>query len=73
MVDKSWYEGTVKNGLRDGIGKYVNPKEEVEYQGEWLDGMRHGKGTLTYKNGSIYEGEWQRGMKWGHGKMTYSS
>lgn len=35
--------------------------------------MRHGKGTLTYKNGSIYEGEWQRGMKWGHGKMTYSS
>ena len=51
----------------------MNPKEEVEYQGEWLDGMRHGKGTLTYKNGSIYEGEWQRGMKWGHGKMTYSS
>jgi hypothetical protein len=36
----------------------VNTKEEVEYQGEWLDGMRHGKGTLTYKNGSVYEGEW---------------
>jgi len=35
--------------------------------------MRHGTGTLTYKNGSVYEGQWERGMKWGQGKMTYAS
>ena len=35
--------------------------------------MRHGKGVLTYNNGSIYEGDWERGMKWGQGKMTYAS
>lgn len=38
-----------------------------------MDGMRHGNGQLTYKNGSIYTGHWQRGMKWGEGKMTYAS
>ena len=35
--------------------------------------MRHGKGVLTYKNGSVYDGLWERGMKWGQGKMTYAS
>lgn len=60
-------------GLRHGTGKYINVKEGVEYVGEWLDGMRHGNGTLTYKNGSIYDGQWERGMKWGDGKMTYAS
>jgi len=63
----------VRNGLRHGNGKYINTQEGVEYQGEWVDGMRDGTGTLTYKNGSVYEGQWERGMKWGNGKMTYAS
>ena len=63
----------MKNGLRHGTGKYVNPEEGVEYSGQWLDGMRHGQGILNYKNGSVYEGQWERGMKWGTGKMTYAS
>ena len=50
------FEGNVKNGLRHGEGFYKNEKEGVEYKGAWLDGMRHGAGTLTYKNGSVYEG-----------------
>jgi hypothetical protein len=56
--DESTYDGQVKNGLRHGVGTYINVKEGVEYKGEWINGMRHGKGTLTYKNGSVYEGEW---------------
>ena len=34
--DSSTYEGEVKNGLRHGRGKYINPKEGVEYEGEWF-------------------------------------
>ena len=76
FVCNDWHSALVPVLLKHEAkpnGKYINAKEGVEYQGEWLDGMRHGQGTLTYKNGSVYEGEWQRGMKWGYGKMTYAS
>ena len=26
-------------------------KEKFEYSGEWLNGKRHGQGTMTYLNG----------------------
>jgi len=44
----------VLNGLRHGKGTYVNQKEGVEYDGDWLNGMRDGYGELRYKNGSVY-------------------
>ena len=53
--------------IRSMVGKVV-PKEmkgKVEYadgstySGEWVKGMRHGKGVYNWKDGSKYEGEWQ--------------
>lgn len=35
--------------------QYVN--NEI-YDGEWLDGLRHGKGILYISNSSKYEGNW---------------
>ena len=35
-----------------------------EYFGGWIDGQRHGQGTLLYANGSMYSGEWRDGKKW---------
>lgn len=61
------------NGLRHGQGNYNNNEEGVEYEGQWVNGMRDGYGELRYKNGSVYQGNWQKGMKWGQGKMTYAS
>lgn len=34
-----------------------------QYQGEWLDNKKHGKGTMTYKNGDRYEGEWEDNVR----------
>lgn len=49
---------------------FVGPKVEV-YVGERnAEGKRHGKGTLTYPNGSVYEGDFVDGKPWGRGKAT---
>lgn len=35
------------------------------YNGEWLEGKRHGRGTLMWEDGSRYEGEWRDNFSWG--------
>ena len=44
-----------------------------KYEGEWKDGMMHGKGVLTDLDGNKYEGEWEKGEMHGTGKMTYKN
>ena len=29
-----------------------------QYQGEFLDDLRHGKGTCNFSDGAVYTGEW---------------
>mmetsp|Transcript_65407 Transcript_65407/g.175478 ORF Transcript_65407/g.175478 Transcript_65407/m.175478 type:complete len:93 (+) Transcript_65407:779-1057(+) len=48
-------------------GKVVNT--DGVYEGEFKDDRRHGKGTMTYVNGSKYEGSWQAGKKYGQGTL----
>lgn len=31
----------------------------IVYEGEWLNGMRHGQGTQIWVDGSRYVGEWK--------------
>ena len=30
-----------------------------KYEGEWLKGVYHGRGKLTYADGRKYDGEWR--------------
>jgi hypothetical protein len=39
------------------------------YTGNWVDGKRHGFGTMKFSNGSVYKGNWLNGME--HGEGTY--
>jgi len=39
--------------------------------GYWLKGLRHGKGTFYYSNGSKYEGDWEENHKHGQGVFTF--
>lgn len=39
--------------------------------GYWLKGLRHGKGTFYYSNGSKYEGDWAENHKHGQGTFTF--
>jgi len=40
------------------------------YIGEWVQGIRHGKGIFQYASGAKYDGMWERGVKHGHGRYT---
>ena len=41
------------------------------YVGYWKNGLRHGKGTFYYSNGSKYEGDWFENFKHGTGIFTF--
>jgi hypothetical protein len=43
----------------------------TKYEGFMLNGMRHGKGKFTYKEGSYYDGEWQNNKMHGYGMLYY--
>lgn len=40
------------------------------YEGQWKKGKRHGKGVLTYPNGSFFDGYWKNGLLHGTGKFV---
>ncbi len=44
------------------------------YVGSLYDGLcmlRHGEGTMRFKDGGVYTGEWDSGHMHGHGNMQY--
>ena len=56
---KDSYEGEEHNGKPHGIGikNYVNGDY---YRGEWVNGLKEGRGTHSYfELQSRYEGEWK--------------
>ena len=40
------------------------------YEGEYMDGLRHGWGTCVLPNGHMYEGEWSEGVEHGFGVIS---
>ena len=43
------------------------------YQGEWRQGLKHGKGRMSHSNGDMYEGEWWEGAMCGRGRYVHSN
>ncbi|XP_075626229.1 MORN repeat-containing protein 3 isoform X3 [Balearica regulorum gibbericeps] len=42
-----------------------------QYTGEWLDNLKHGKGTQVWKcTGAIYSGDWKFGKRDGYGSYS---
>lgn len=68
--NKSVYSGEVKNGLRHGRGTFKSEEEEIDYEGEWKEGVKDGNGRLKIKN-SLYEGRFLRGKKHGKGRIKW--
>nr|XP_020655180.1 radial spoke head 10 homolog B2-like isoform X1 [Pogona vitticeps]XP_020655181.1 radial spoke head 10 homolog B2-like isoform X1 [Pogona vitticeps] len=73
--DGSIYEGEVKNGIRHGFGMYKCGTYPVSYIGQWVEGKRHGKGTIYYntESSSWYEGDFVYNVKSGWGIRCYKS
>lgn len=70
------YTGAWHNNLPHGFGTLVWLDDDKEkniknrYQGEWVQGQRHGYGVFYYANGSIYEGFWKHNLKDGQAVFT---
>lgn len=67
------FAGKCENGRRSGEGSLSFPGGG-SYEGQFLDNMRHGHGTLKEKDSSRYEGPWERdGPGTGEVDVTYPS
>lgn len=60
---------------RNGVHKVQRGK--LLYEGEWLDGKRHGEGMLSIEKSNKnyekrYDGEWKVNYKWGQGNGYYA-
>jgi len=63
---KGSYTGDCKKGKANGKGKATGIDS---YEGDFITGLPHGKGSYTWKNGDVYTGEFNKGMRDGEGKM----
>jgi len=72
------YTGNWVDNLQSGFGTHIWLDSSTAYKllrnryvGYWHNGLRHGKGTFYYSNGSKYEGDWIENYKQGEGKFTF--
>ncbi len=54
------------------VGGTLTEPNGIKYEGEWKEGIPHGKGTKTFPDGRKYVGEWMDGRPNGQGTKTYS-
>ena len=71
VEDGEWkearYEGGMKDGKRDGRGKFTD--EYGVYEGDFKDDEFNGHGVFVGANGGRYEGDWKDGLE--HGRGVY--
>jgi len=73
--DGSSYEGqwVDYNGkkVREGQGFFRHPEGTEEYDGNWLNDVMHGTGTLRFISGAVYEGSFKDGVFEGEGSYSF--
>jgi hypothetical protein len=74
-ADKEWKwlfqsKRSIQGDKCTGLGAKV--EDNLTYEGEWLEGKKHGFGVLYYASGVRFEGDFQDGKKHGKGKLYYS-
>ncbi|XP_052274745.1 radial spoke head 10 homolog B-like isoform X2 [Dreissena polymorpha] len=76
------YTGQWENGIQHGVGQHIWLLRRVlgsqyplrnMFDGDFVNGLRHGYGTFYYANGAKYEGGWKNNMKHGKGKFTFKN
>ena len=67
LLRETILEGDCQSTLQFNLS-YPN---KDQYQGEYADGIRQGKGKYIFNNGDRYEGDFRNNKKHGIGKITY--
>ena len=63
-----WFEGEKSTSY---LGILSRPNG-YEYEGSFMQDMRHGSGSVRYPDGSTYRGEFARDLEHGHGTLQYA-
>jgi len=66
------YKGQWKSGRFNGYG-HLKYKNGSEYIGQFVDGVKHGKGWYSSSSGYEYEGDWLKGKQSGAAKIQYKN
>jgi len=61
------YDGRWKDAKFWGHGTFMSENGD-KYEGDFVNGIKNGTGTLRLHTGEIYEGKWKDGKR--HGKGT---
>mgnify|MGYP003682047699 CR=1 FL=1 len=77
---QAWSEGLkIDLGLDNIDGDSFTGKQKVTYdsgntyEGDFINGIKQGKGIFIWTDGDQYEGDWVNGEKYGKGVFTYAS
>ncbi len=70
-ADGRQMQGTFIDGLLQGPG--VLKDRSGNYEGEFKDGLRHGRGIFRYIRGDLYRGDWVSDRRHGNGTMNFST
>ncbi|ESO07284.1 hypothetical protein HELRODRAFT_76393, partial [Helobdella robusta] len=74
-LNGSYYAGDVRNSVRHGRGVFYHAPRMLKYDGDWVRGLQHGKGYMTFDidEKSYYKGDWVANKKQGYGVRKYIS
>ena len=69
------YIGERKDNKNHGQGilRYANSDEFIQYDGFWKYNKKQSKGIMAYKDGSTYIGQWKNDMRDGEGILYYKT
>lgn len=77
MIGKDRYVGEYRNGKPHGRGiMYYSTDDSYNrkyYDGDWVNGIREGNGTLVWTNGAKYVGAWKDDCCNGYGVNYYTN
>jgi hypothetical protein len=67
------YDGNFQSGKFHGKGKYTSNSKHSIFDGEWLNGVKHGLGEVADFCGRTHSGYWHHGKKDGSFKVLMQS
>lgn len=68
-----WHAASVPKPATDPTSRDM-PSQQMNnaYSGQWVQGVRHGRGKFSYASGATYDGEWENNTKEGLGRYCFA-